>query len=490
MDAKIKEELIRLFEHHFGEKPEKSEPLPPSGSYREYCRLSSKSHRVMGTWNQDLRENLAFLKFSEHFYNQGIAVPRIYAVNPGQTCYLQEDLGSTSLYGQLTELRTGKDFPAALIPVYRKVLEQLPRIQVMAGQGIDYSYCYPRAAFDKQSMLWDLNYFKYYYLKLARIGFDEQALEDDFNVFSDYLLKAEHNFFLFRDFQSRNIMLREGKPAFIDFQGGRRGALQYDLASLLYDAKADIPQDLRNELLEHYLDVLQHYHPVDRQRFKAFYTGYVLIRIMQALGAYGFRGYYEKKEHFLKSIPYAVENLRYLLRNNNIFVKLPEMFRVLQAVTWSEHQPDQVITETGLTVSIGSFSYKQGLPADHSAHGGGFVFDCRAIHNPGRYETYRRLSGKDKKVAEFLEKKSEMPAFLSHVFALTDQSVRTYLNRGFSYLSIQFGCTGGQHRSVYAAEKMAEHLQKKFPVKLILSHREQTLWEKGNQGSGPDKSKS
>ena len=241
-----------------------------------------------------------------------------------ETCYLQEDLGNLTLFDYLSRTRELEGFSEKIINVYKKVLLELPRLQITAGKGIDYSYCYPRAAFDKQSMMWDLNYFKYYFLKLAKIPFDEQALEDDFQNFSDYLLAAESDFFLFRDFQSRNIMLHDGKVAFIDYQGGRKGALQYDLASLLYDAKADIPQAVRNELLEFYLDELEKYIEIDRAEFKAYFTGYVLIRIMQAMGAYGFRGFYEKKEHFLKSIPFALENLSYLLENNNIPIKLPE----------------------------------------------------------------------------------------------------------------------------------------------------------------------
>ncbi|MEN6454336.1 MAG: phosphotransferase, partial [Prolixibacteraceae bacterium] len=337
MDLKIKEELIRMFEVHFGEEMTSFELLPPSGSYREYCRIKSESHQAIGTWNLDVQENLAFLKFSEHFFSNGIPVPQIYAVNAGKTCYLQEDLGNVTLFDYMTQIREKEGFSEKIISAYKKVLGELPRIQISAGKGIDYQYCYPRAAFDKQSMMWDLNYFKYYFLKLARIHFDEQALENDFEKFTGFLLEAESNFFLFRDFQSRNIMLKDSRVAFIDYQGGRKGALQYDLASLLYDAKADIPQAIRNELLEFYLDTLEKYIPVDRKEFKAFYTGYVLIRIMQAMGAYGFRGFYEKKEHFLKSIPYALENLKYLLQNNNIPVKLPELFKVLDAVTQSEY---------------------------------------------------------------------------------------------------------------------------------------------------------
>jgi aminoglycoside/choline kinase family phosphotransferase len=473
LELKIKEELIRLFESHFQEEMTAFDVLPASGSYREYCRIKSYHFQAIGAFNQDVRENRAFLQFSAHFRSQGIAVPEIYAVNNNTTCYLQEDLGNLTLFDYLGRARELEGFSEKIIQIYTKVLVELPKIQITAGKGINYDYCYPRAVFDRQSMMWDLNYFKYYFLKLAKIPFDEQALEDDFQGFCNYLLAAQNDFFMYRDFQSRNIMLRDGKVAFIDYQGGRKGALQYDLASLLYDAKADIPQDIRNQLLEFYLDELEKYLPIDRDEFKAYFTGYVLIRIMQAMGAYGFRGFYEKKEHFLKSIPFALENLKYLLQYNNIPVPLPELFKVLEAVSQSSKLKKIATPKAQLTVRITSFSYKKGLPIDPSGNGGGFIFDCRAIHNPGRYEEYKQLTGKDQQVVDFLESTSEMADFLMPVFTLVGQSVKTYLERGFSHLSVSFGCTGGQHRSVYAAEKLAKHLKEKFPVNVALSHREQ-----------------
>jgi len=473
LDLTIKEELIRLYETHFQEEMTAFEVLPPSGSYREYCRIKSQNHQAIGTWNTDVSENRAFLEFSGHFKNEGIAVPEIYIVNEDKTCYIQEDLGSLTLFDYLSRTRETEGFSEKIIAVYKRVLRELPKIQIVAGKNIDYRYCYPRAAFDKQSMMWDLNYFKYYFLKLAKIPFDEQALEDDFQHFSDYLLTTGNDFFMFRDFQSRNIMLYDNKVIFIDYQGGRKGALQYDLASLLYDAKADIPQSVRNELLDFYLDELEKYTTINREEFKAYFTGYVLIRIMQAMGAYGFRGFYEKKEHFLKSIPFALENLSYLLRNNNIPEKLPELFKVLEAVSQSAFLKKIGAQQNRLTVSICSFSYKKGLPEDTSGNGGGFIFDCRAIHNPGRYEQYKQLTGKDTEVADFLEKQSEIGDFLKHVYFIVDQSVETYLSRSFTHLSVCFGCTGGQHRSVYSAEKLADHLKNKFPVNVVLTHREQ-----------------
>ena len=309
MELKIKDQLIRLFESHFKEEVTFFEQLPASGSYREYVRIKSVSHQVIGAYNLDIKENQAFLEFSAHFRNKNIPVPNIYAVNSNMDCYLQEDLGNTTLFDFISTTRENEGFSIKIVDEYKKVLRELPRIQLVAGKDIDYSVCYPREAFDKQSMMWDLNYFKYYFLKLAKIPFDEQALEDDFQAFSDYLLAVDNNAFLYRDFQSRNVMLKDDKVYFIDYQGGRKGALQYDLASLLYDAKANIPEAEREELLEFYLDELIQYKQLDREKFKSLFGGYVLIRIMQAMGAYGFRGFYEKKEHFLKSIPFALKNL-------------------------------------------------------------------------------------------------------------------------------------------------------------------------------------
>jgi len=321
--------------------------------------------------------------------------------------------------------------------------------------------------------MWDLNYFKYYFLKLAKVSFDEQALEDDYITFCDYLLKAEGSFFMMRDFQSRNILLRQGEPWFIDYQGGRRGPLQYDLASLLYDAKADIPQTVREELIEEYLDYLNKIISVNRTEFKQFFYGFVLIRMMQAMGAYGFRGFYEKKTHFLKSIPFALLNLNVVMKNINLPVQLPELYSVLSSLSESEVLKSLTSNDTELTVSITSFSYKKGIPADPSGNGGGFVFDCRALPNPGRMIEYQHLTGKDREVINYLETYPEVEDFLKAAFTLVDQSVSAYLERKFSHLSVMFGCTGGQHRSVYSAERMAEHLKSKFPVRVVLHHREQ-----------------
>ncbi len=472
MDQIVKNKLDALFSKTFGVAPDLFEILPHSGSYREYIRLRSGGISAIGTWNADVKENIAFLSFSRELRASGIPVPAIYAQSDDMLLYLQEDLGSVTLFDFLSQTRLQEGFSRTITDEYKKVLQILPAIQVTAGNQLDFSVCYPREAFDLQSMMWDLSYFKYYFLKLARIPFDEQLLEDDYRHFTEYLLSAGSDYFMYRDFQSRNIMLKDGNVWFIDYQGGRKGALQYDLASLLYDGKADIPQSVRDELFEFYLDELEKIIPVDRYEFMRFYKGFVLIRIMQAMGAYGFRGFYEKKEHFLKSIPFALDNLESILRKLDLPVELPELTKVLHLVTQSPFLRSIGQKEHNLTVRVTSFSYKKGLPADPSGNGGGFIFDCRSIHNPGKYAEYKVMTGRDTPVAQFLEDKSEMPGFLQLITALIDQSVKKYIDRGFTHLAVSFGCTGGQHRSVYAAEKLAIHLKNNFPVNVVLQHRE------------------
>ncbi len=471
MNNEVKNELIQLFEHHFQEKVETFSILPPSGSYREYCRMENSNRSVIGAYNTDVKENTAFLSFSSHFRQKGLPVPEIYLVSSDLKKYLQEDLGNTTLFDFMSEVRETEGFSETIIAEYRKVLKFLPQFQIDAGRDIDFSVCYPRPAFDKQSMMWDMNYFKYYFLKLAKIPFDEQALEDDFQTFSDYLLSAPSDYFLYRDFQSRNVMLKDGGVWFIDYQGGRRGALQYDLASLLYDGKADIPQEVRAQLFQVYLSELKNHIPVDEKEFTSYFIGFVLVRIIQAMGTYGFRGFYEGKEHFLKSIPYAIDNLKNLLADLDLPVELPELVKVLHLLTKSEILKEIGQSHNSLTVRVTSFSYKKGIPPDPSGNGGGFVFDCRALNNPGRHAAYKNLTGKDLKVQQFIEQNSEMKLFLIPVKTLVEQSVKNYLERGFKHLSVSFGCTGGQHRSVYAAENMAAHLRN-FPVNVVLVHRE------------------
>lgn len=473
MKKKTQQDIIDLYKKRFQEESVTLEVLPPSGSYREYVRLSSPHFKAIGTWNEDEKENNAFIEFSKHFKQKGINVPEIYEYKQAECIYLQEDLGNETLFSYLSEVRETEGFSDKIIGIYRKVVKELPKIQIIAGYDINYNFCYPRKAFDRQSMMWDLNYFKYYFLKLAKIAFNEQLLEDDFTTFTDYLLKAESSFFLFRDFQSRNIMLIDGEPWFIDYQGGRQGALQYDLASLLYDSKADIPQHVREELMDDYLDELEKIHPVDRNEFRQYFYGYVLIRMMQAMGAYGFRGFYEKKEHFLKSIPFALENLEIVLSKVDLPVELPELIKVLGSLSDSEVLKKVASKQAELTIAITSFSFKKGYPTDFSGNGGGFVFDCRSVINPGKYDRYKTLTGKDEPVIRFFEEGTDMEEFLKPVFSVIERSVEKYIERGFTHLSVSFGCTGGQHRSVYSAERMGAYLRNKYPVRVVIHHREQ-----------------
>jgi len=473
--VKIENLLSELFEQWSGKRPELFLPLAPSGSNRVYYRLQNGKQAAIGAYGPDAKENRAFLTFSRHFKTKDLPVPEIYRENLAEHIYLQEDMGSTTLYSYL--LQKGDYFPDYLVQIYKKVVEQLARLQIEGGRDLDYSVCYPRESFDKQSMLWDFNYFKYYFLKIAGVPFDEQQLEQDFHSIADWLLQADSDFFMFRDFQTRNIMVREGAPFFIDYQGGRRGALQYDLASLLYQAKANIPDDIKEELLYHYLDAAGELIEIDRDLFVEFYYGFVLMRSIQVLGAYGFRGLYERKEHFLKSIPFALRNIKWILDT----VRLPVAFRELEQglrhlIDSKQFEPFDKIKGASslLTVQINSFSYKKGgVPADHSGNGGGFVFDCRFIHNPGRYEPYKKQTGRDEGVINFLKLHSSMDDFLNNVFRIVDESVENYIERSFTNLQVNFGCTGGQHRSVYAADQLARHLREKYGVNVEVRHIEQ-----------------
>ena len=462
--------LIPLFERWAQERPEQIAALPESGSYRRYYRLTGATRSAIGVINADRKENRAFLDFSRHFRRHGLAVPEIYAEDEEHDAYLLQDLGDETLFARQMCLRGQGGFPAEIIPVYKAVVEELPRFQVVAGRDLDYSVCYPRAAFDRQSILWDANYFKYYVLKFARISFDEQALEDDFQAFADFLLREEDRFFLYRDFQSRNIMLLNDAPYFIDYQGGRRGALQYDVASLLFDAKAEIPQPVRDDLFEQYLAAVSRYVTFDRAEFIERYHGYALIRMMQAFGAYGFRGLYEKKAHFIQSIPPALANLREFLDSVTLPVALPTLLAALRDLADSETL--SALAAPPLTVRVFSFSYKRSLPVDASGNGGGFMFDCRSLPNPGRYPEYQQLTGSDDAVIRFLQDTPEVREFLAHVFAVIDSAADAYQRRHFSDLMVSFGCTGGRHRSVYCAERLAAHLRERG-VNVALRHIEQ-----------------
>lgn len=467
MNLKIK----NLFNKTFSCELESLTPIAAHGSSREYFRCFGGGMTCLAAYNDDKKENIAFLDYAYQLKAKGISVPKIYSEDIENGIYLLEDLGNTTLYDIIEKEKRGEVAFSEVRDLYYKVIRELPKIQIEGGRDFDYSNAYPRKAFDSQSIAWDLSYFKYYFLKLSDIWFDEQELENDFKTLRDYLLSTDCSHFLYRDFQSRNIMIFDNKPYFIDFQGGRKGALQYDLASLLFDAKADLSPCFREELLDLYISELKFYVEVDQKQFKEIFYAYVYIRIMQAMGAYGFRGYFEKKEHFLKSIPFALINLKWLEDNISLNVKLPELKRIFQKMISSKKLMD--ISSKKLLVNIKSFSYKKGYPHDISGNGGGFVFDCRAIHNPGRYEQYKTLTGMDKEVIDFLDKEEDAKLFFENVLNLTTQSVDKYVERKFSSLMICFGCTGGQHRSVYFAEKLSKILLQNADIDVVLHHIEQ-----------------
>jgi aminoglycoside/choline kinase family phosphotransferase len=470
--------LAKLFGQHFGVPVERVQPLQGQlgGSGRKIIRLSSEKISAIGILYDVREENVAFLEFSRHFRGHGLAVPEIYGEDLKQGAYLEEDFGDTTLFEFLSDHREGATVAPEAVNAYRKVVSVLPRFQVEAGRDLNYKVCYPRASFDRQSIAWDLNYFKYYFLRLAGIPFSEQALERDFSRLTKFLLNADRDYFLYRDFQSRNIMWRDGEPFFLDYQGGRKGALQYDIASLLYDAKADLPPELRRQLLDHYLDSLAGFVDLDRASFLSFYYPYVFVRIMQALGAYGFRGFYERKEHFLQSVPYALKNLRWLLHNVELPVALPtlmEAFKNMVASDRLQGLTSESAKSEKLTVRVFSFSFHRGLPQDDTGNGGGFVFDGRSLPNPGREERFKALTGKDAPVIEYLNQQESVHQFLASAISLVDASVSAYQRRGFRHLMVSFGCTGGQHRSVYLAEQLAKHLRAQNGVEVVLRHREQ-----------------
>ena len=337
---------------------------------------------------------------------------------------------------------------------------------------MNYKVCYPRGSFDRQSIFWDLNYFKYYFLRLAGIPFNEQALEDDFDSLTNFLLSANCDYFLYRDFQSRNIMLKGGQPFFLDYQGGRKGALQYDIASLLYDAKADLPPELRQQLLDLYIDTARRLH---RRKSRSVSASLLLLRLrphLQALGAYGFRGFYERKAHFLQSVPYALKNLRWLLHNVKLPIALPTLMEAFNSMLASEKLQSLASEADNLTVRIFSFSFHRGWPKDESGNGGGFVFDGRSLPNPGREERFKALTGKDAPVIDYLNQQESVHQFLASVLSLVDASVSNYQQRGFKHLMVSFGCTGGQHRSVYLAEQLAKRLRGRNGVEVVVRHRE------------------
>lgn len=463
-----------LYIKTFGENPSTIDVLPQAGSERRYFRLwNKKQESVIGTYGANIPENRSFLYFSKNFADKGLPVANIFAVSDDEQYYLQKDFGDISLINKLEA--TG--FNQENYALFKESLLQLARLQVEGDKGLDYSKCLTNSEFGKQAIMADLLYFKYYFLDALRRPYDKQKLIDDFEALSNYLTHTDHKFFMFRDFQSRNIQVMEdGSVHFIDYQGGMKGAPQYDVASLLWQARAGLPEDWKINLLKDYMNALESLleKPLNRTSFKSQYNGYVLIRLLQVLGAYGFRGLFERKAHFLTSIPLALRNLKSFLATHPMGIALPEFEKVLEICVADEvireFTPAQANEATPLVVKVCSFSFKKGLPIEDDENGGGFVFDCRGILNPGRIESMKKLTGRDKEVIQYLEQQTKMPEFLNSVFDIVDISVEDYIKRGFDSLYVSFGCTGGQHRSVYSADALARHLKNKFKVKVQLNH--------------------
>ncbi len=475
------DEIQKVFEQFSKEPITRIDRLPQAGSERHYFRFHTAKNTYIATYGANIKENETFIYFSNQFQQQQLSTPQVLYCSDNNKIYLQQDFGDLSLLNQLEE----NGFSDPIYLLYKKSLQQLAKLQVKADEVIDYSRCLTNSEFGKQAILADLLYFKYYFLDALRRPYDKQKLLNDFEVLSDFLSQTEYKYFMFRDFQSRNIMVTtDSEVHFIDYQGGMKGAPQYDVASLLWQAKANLPDEWKQSLLEDYIDTFEKLvnRSVDRDLFRGQYNGYVLIRLLQVLGAYGFRGLFERKAHFLTSIPLALQNLQWFINHHSLGMALPEFTKILELCTSEEvikeFTPLQATIDTPLIVKVNSFSFIQnGYPKDETNNGGGFVFDMRGILNPGRFDEYKHLSGLDKPVKDFLEQRTKMPDFLNSVYSMIDISVEQYIQRDFENLVINFGCTGGQHRSVYAAEAIARHLRNKFKVKIELTHLNQNNWK-------------
>lgn len=477
----IVQSILDLYKSWKGKEAVSIDVLPQSGSERRYFRIYEEDgSSTIGTCGANIKENETFIYFSREFRKKNLPVAEIFTISKDRLYYLQEDFGPESLIDLLEK----KGFASPVYTLYKKTLEELARLQVNGDKDLDYERCLTNKEFGKQAIMADLLYFKFYFLDALRKPYDKQNLIDDFEALSNYLTHTEYKYFMFRDFQSRNIMVKkDGSVHFIDYQGGMKGAPQYDVASMLWQARANLSDEWKEKLLQDYMNAFENeiQMKLDRSVFKSQYNGYVLIRLLQVLGAYGFRGLFERKAHFLTSIPLALTNLKWFINNQNLAISLPEFKKVMDICisdeTIQQFTPVKANEQSALVIKINSFSYKNGIPDDNSGNGGGFVFDCRGILNPGRIEEYKLLTGRDKSVQDFLEHQTRMLDFLNSTFDLVDMTVEDYIKRDFESLVISFGCTGGQHRSVYAADSLSRHLRNKFNVKIELNHREQNIFE-------------
>ena len=465
--------LSILYKSKYGSLPASVTPLTGSASNRRYYRLSSDAGVCIGVIGTDVKENNAFVTIARHFRAKGINAPEVYAVSDDMSAYLQEDLGDSVLFDIVAAARRGDEDMERAEALLCKTMSALPAIQYEGAEGLDFSVCYPQPSFDRRMVMFDLNYFKYCFLKPSGLEFDEVLLQDDFERFADALLEEDADTFLYRDFNARNVMICGDEPYFVDFQGGRRGPVYYDVASFVWQARAKYPSGLKDRMLYSYLEALARYRPVDRDAFMKRLDLFILFRLLQVLGAYGFRGLVEHKANFVTSIPAAISELKSMTGR---FLSLyPYLTQTLERLC-SLPRFEEMSSDGVLEVRVCSFSFKKGVPEDPAGNGGGYVFDCRSIHNPGRYEPYKKLTGRDEPVIRFLEDDGEVFRFLEHVCGVVDPHVETYARRGFTSLMVSFGCTGGQHRSVYCAERLAAHLHEKYPdIRVRLIHRERQL---------------
>ena len=474
-------QVYRLVVEFFDDESVKIQPMPQSGSQRYYFRGTLREHSVIAAYNDNVKENMAFIAYLRHFLKKKLPVPDLYAVSDDSKAYLLEDLGDTTLFSLIPEdgLQPGND---KLLGTYKKVLTDLVRFQTDGHQGLDYSVAYPRQNFDERAIRWDLNYFKYYFLHVSGVDYDENKLQNGFEALINLLLEVNSDYFMYRDFQARNILLKENQLRYIDFQGGRRGAPHYDVASLLYQSRADINPGVRNILLQHYLEELQKKCDFDPQQFKRELEYFKLIRMLQVLGAYGYRGYIQQRAHFLKSVPFALESLAEVLLGAKLPSELDALRDILKKMVEAKTDEQKKRSEN-LTVTLNSFSFLlDGPPEDHSGNGGGFVFDCRGLPNPGRFMEYSYMTGKDTPVIRFLEERNEVSRFVDNIERVVSQTIDNYIDRGFEHLMINFGCTGGQHRSVYCAEQLYKRLKQKYDVSFRIRHFQQDLNQiKGNE---------
>lgn len=469
MDVRIA--IEKAFRRWKGTPPEIITRLPQSGSDRIYFRLTYPEDQVIGAYNPSREENDAFVGFSNHFRSKELRVPEIYVYYPEQNIYFLEDLGDINLFTWLAQRSDEERFNEETEALFMTIAADLVRIQTEGVRGLNLSLCYPHRSFDRQSIVWDMNYYKYMFLKLISAPFNETRLERDFEALTRFLLDAGQDYFLFRDFQTANIMIRDGIPWYIDYQGGRLGAPHYDIASLVYDAKAYIPSGLRKKTLDRHLDLFAAATGKPGESLEKYTGAFVLIRLMQALGAFGFRGLHENKPTFSESIVPAVELMNELLAGDNVKLDLPELKKASEAVPLQRKYRILSHYQQMVTINIESFSYVKGKTLNYD-NGGGFVFDCRGLRNPVHVPGLAELTGFDPEVAEFFGNDDEAVAFAGDCSNIIRNSLPMLRRKGVLEINVAFGCIGGQHRSVWCAARVASMLSAMPGVTVSIRHAE------------------